>query len=184
MEEPTLDNSCTHDGAHPGVSVVYNSCVHWEQQQESNTIMCNCTTGKLFSYSYIFIIIISKRRGKRICFNRIFFPLWLMLHDPYLRRSCKSLQLRFPPTQPMICREHSGKCDSYPAGWGCCEMLAARCRWLCSGHKLQASLKETQKSKRTKKKMVLHWKRLNLTKENNWDLDRFRGQLNEIQALD
>lgn len=25
---PTLDNSCTHDGAHPGVSVVYNSCVH------------------------------------------------------------------------------------------------------------------------------------------------------------
>lgn len=80
----------------------------------------------------------------------------------FAAKCCKSLQLRFPPTQPMICWEHSGKCDSYPAGWGCCEMLAARCRWLCSGHKPQASLKEMQKSQQ---KLFFYDKRLNLTKK-------------------
>lgn len=41
----TLDNSCAHDGAHPGVGVVYNSCVHCDQSGESTvTELCNSTT--------------------------------------------------------------------------------------------------------------------------------------------
>lgn len=29
----TLDNSCAHDGAHPGVGVVYNSRIHCDQSE-------------------------------------------------------------------------------------------------------------------------------------------------------
>lgn len=32
--KPTLDYSCAHDGAHPGVGVVYDPCVHWNQPEE------------------------------------------------------------------------------------------------------------------------------------------------------
>lgn len=31
----TLDDACAHDGAHPGVGVVYNSCVHCDQRQSA-----------------------------------------------------------------------------------------------------------------------------------------------------
>lgn len=42
----------------------------------------------------------------------------------------------------MRCWGVSGSCESYPRGWGCCETLTGRCRWLYWGHKLQASLEE------------------------------------------
>lgn len=32
--KPTLDYSCAHDGAHPGVGVVYDPCVHWNQPEK------------------------------------------------------------------------------------------------------------------------------------------------------
>lgn len=32
---PTLDYSCAHNGAHPGVGVVYNPCVHWNQAEKN-----------------------------------------------------------------------------------------------------------------------------------------------------
>lgn len=38
--KPTLDYSCAHDGAHPGVGVVYDPCVHWNQpgRKENRTV--------------------------------------------------------------------------------------------------------------------------------------------------